>query len=104
MVSPSLLIAVENTLKFPAYVERLTLKENDDLVLLVHSFSDIFTEIPGRTHLVTHVIKLVPGALSIKRAPYRLSPDKNKWLAAELNYLLQLGIISEELIVLSVPL
>ena len=42
---------------------------------LLSEFDDIFSEEPGKTHLVEHHIKLTHGATPRRSAPYRLSQN-----------------------------
>jgi len=62
---------------------------------LLSEFDDIFSEQPGKTHLVEHHIKLTPGATPSRSAPYRLSPDKMEFVKTEIATLKEQGIIED---------
>ena len=46
-----------------------------ELQQILSSYSDIFSDAPGRTTLCTHKIELKPGARPIRFAPYRANPE-----------------------------
>ena len=54
---------------------------------LLTEFSDIFSDEPGRTTLVSHHINLKPEVAPIRSAPYRLSPDKLEFVKKEIETL-----------------
>lgn len=67
--------------------------QNGELNGLLSKFDDIFSEQLGKTHLVEHHIKLTPGATSRRSAPYRLSPDRLKFVKMEIATLKEQGIV-----------
>uniref|UniRef100_A0A3B5QLU2 Gypsy retrotransposon integrase-like protein 1 n=1 Tax=Xiphophorus maculatus TaxID=8083 RepID=A0A3B5QLU2_XIPMA len=62
-----------------------------ELVQLIKSYSDLFADIPSCTHLIEHDIE-VGDAQPIKQQFYRVSPEKRKYLDAEIDYMLKNGI------------
>ena len=60
----------------PLREPQLSVSQSSELTSLISEFEEIFSEQPGKTHLVQHHIKLSPGAAPSRSAPYRLSPDK----------------------------
>ena len=73
----------------------LTTPQQNDLTDLISEFSDIFSEQPGKTHLLQHHIKLTPGATPSRSAPYRLSPDKMDFVKKEIATLKEQGIVED---------
>jgi len=45
---------------------------------LLVRFADVFSDVPGKTDLVQHTIRLKEGVLPVVQAPYWLNPDKLK--------------------------
>jgi hypothetical protein len=62
---------------------------------LLSEFRDVFSDKLGRTSLCEHHIELLPDAKPVHCRPYRLAPDKAKFLKEELAELLKQGIIRE---------
>jgi hypothetical protein len=60
-----------------------------ELQTLLMSFSDIFSEIPGKTSLSCHHIELAPGSKPVASAPYRLNPEKMEVVNKEIKELLR---------------
>ena len=73
----------------------LTAQQKSDLYLILSEFDNIFSEIPGKTHIGVHHISLQPNSTPIRSPPYRLNPEKAKILKEQLTELLNLGIIEE---------
>ncbi|KAJ8346401.1 hypothetical protein SKAU_G00278020 [Synaphobranchus kaupii] len=65
-----------------------------DLALLQKRFADVFSPLPGRTHLKNHHIETTPGVTARSR-PYRLPEHKKKLVQAEIKTMLELGVIEE---------
>ena len=65
------------------------------MTALLDEFSDVFSDVPGRTSLGVHHIKLKPDTKPIRCAPYRWNQEKAKVLKQELDNLLDQGIIEE---------
>ena len=74
---------------------QLTSAQTEDLTALLEEFSDVFSDMPGRTTLGVHHIELKPDTKPIHCAPYRLNQEKAKVLKDELDNLLEQGIIEE---------
>jgi len=66
---------------------------------LISEFDDVFSEKPGKTLLVQHHLKLIPGATPSRSAPYRLSPDKMNCIKEEIATLKELGIVEMPLVI-----
>ena len=66
-----------------------------DVDQIKEEFADIFSDKPGKTHLCTHHIELVSGTKPIKCSPYRLNPEKVKYLKEEIAMLLKDKVIEE---------
>ena len=66
-----------------------------ELTGLTSEFDDIFSEQPGKTHLVQHHIKLTPYATPSRSAPYLLSPDKMEFVKTEIATLKEQGIVED---------
>ena len=75
------------------YSNDLTLSQKSDLDKLMFKFKDIFSDNPGRTHLGTHTILVKPDIQPVKCNAYRKHPDKQKILQAEVQKLLDLGLL-----------
>ena len=73
----------------------LSALQNGELTGLIAEFEDIFSEQPGKTHLVQHDIKLIPDATPHRSAPYRLSPDKLEFVKSEIATLKKQGIVED---------
>ena len=62
----------------------------------MNEFKDVFDDKPGRTTVVEHTIRLVPGARPVRQTPYRLHPEKQRAVInTEIASLLERGIIEE---------
>lgn len=66
-----------------------------ELSEILDKFSDIFSDKPGRTHLIEHVIKLKPGIKPIRQHPYRANPIKSSIIKREVDEMLEMGLIRE---------
>ena len=73
----------------------LTTPQNTELSELLNEFGDIFSDQPGKTHLVSHHINLKPGTTPCRSAPYRLSPDKMEFVKTEIAVLKEQGIVED---------
>ena len=67
------------------------------LMTLLHQYRTIFDPDPGFTTMVQHKISLIPNAKPCRQTPYRLSPDKTRWVNSQIQFLLKDGIIEESL-------
>ena len=71
----------------------LTTPQKTELSELLDEFGDIFSDQPGKTHLVSHHINLKPGTIPCRSTPYRLSPDKMEFVQTEIATLKEQGIV-----------
>jgi hypothetical protein len=76
-------------------LEQLSMQQQSELLELLSEFRAVFSDKPGRTQLCEHHIELLPGAKPVFCRPYRMPPDKTKFLKEEIAKLLELGIIEE---------
>ena len=85
---------IEGHLHAKEEMTKLTLSELDRQRLdqVFEDFSDVFSEVPGRTDVTTHRID-VGEAHPIRSHPYKVSPEKRQALDEELDRLLDLGKI-----------
>ena len=58
----------------------LTVEQQSEIDKLLEEFADVFDSKPGRTNLIKHHIKLLLNTKPIRKAPYRLNPQKADWL------------------------
>ncbi|KAK5854605.1 hypothetical protein PBY51_004785 [Eleginops maclovinus] len=65
-----------------------------DVAALQGRFADVFSPLPGRTSLINHRIETPPG-VAIRSRPYRLPEHKRKIVQAELQAMLEMGVIEE---------
>ena len=77
----------------PDDLGQLTETQQIGLNALLSDYSDIFSDVPGKTTLSQHTIQLTPGSKPVKCTPYRMHPDKAKLIDKEISELLRLGII-----------
>src|SRR6218665_320322 len=71
---------------------------------LLHQYRPIFDPDPGFTTVVQHKISLIQNAKPCPQTPYRLSPDKTRWVNSQIQSLLIDGIIEESLSPWSAPI
>ena len=69
--------------------------QKTDLDKLLSKFKNISNDLPGRTHLGTHTILVKPDIQPIKCNAFRMHTDKEKILEAEIQKLLDLGLIRQ---------
>jgi len=69
--------------------------QKTELTEVISEFDDIFSEQPGKTHMVQHHIKLSPNATPYRSALYRLSPDKMEFVKTEIATLKEHGIVED---------
>ena len=94
---PSALVATECTTTLnpgPTIEEgtNLTTQQQNDLDKLVDEYRDVFSDTPGRTDVVEHVIN-TGDASPIRLAPYRTPHSAHEFLRNEIKTLLRQGII-----------
>ena len=76
-----------------AKLSHLPHNQSSQLMSLLSSCPEVFSNIPGRTSWAEHDV-CVGDAAPIKSPPYRVSPRHADALRKELDYMLDLGIIS----------
>ena len=76
-------------------LDHVELEQRGQLSSLMVQFKDVFDDKPGRTTVVEHTIKLVPGAQPVRQTPHRLHPEKQRAVNTEIAFLLEQGIIEE---------
>lgn len=70
----------------------LSPERQDELSSMVHEFSDLFPDTPGRAVGMYHDVD-VGDARPVKQHPYRVGPEKKKIMDKEIAYMLENGII-----------
>src|SRR6218665_2459277 len=73
----------------------LELQQIGQLSSLLVQFKDVIDDKPGRSTVVEHTIRLVPGARRVRQTPYRLHPEKQRAVSTEIASLLEDEIIEE---------
>jgi len=76
-------------------LSHLDTNKRRELLKILDSFEPIFSDIPGRTNLIEHTIKLKPDVKPIKQNPYRVNPIKAQTIKREIDDMIQMGIIKE---------
>jgi len=71
---------------------------------LLQQYRTIFDPDPGFTTVVQHKISLIPNAKPCRQTPYRLSPDKTRWVNSQIQSLLKDGINEVSLSPWSAPI
>jgi hypothetical protein len=66
--------------------------QKQQLTQVLDEFKEIFSDFPGRTDLVDHDIELIDDK-PIRQHPYRMHPEKLKYLKKEVDEMLDLGLI-----------
>ena len=56
-------------------LSHLSTSEGEEMAALITEFSDLFSDVPGRTNCVHHHVD-VGDAVPIKQNPYRVNPHK----------------------------
>ena len=84
-------VVLENLDEKLSHIKDSVKSELKDLIL---EFSELFPDVPSRTIAGVHDVD-VGEAQSIKQHPYRLSPDKLKYLDEEVTYLLKNDLIEK---------
>ena len=67
-------------------------QHQNEVTGLIHEFPNLCSDVPTHTDFVHHDVD-VGGASPIKRHPYRLNPEKTKYLDEEVKYMLDNNII-----------
>lgn len=71
---------------------QLTMKQKQELRGLLTEFQDRFVSEPGRTSVLTHDIELTSSE-PVRSKTYRVSPRRLELIKAEVNRMLELGVI-----------
>nr|XP_010769589.1 PREDICTED: uncharacterized protein LOC104945589 [Notothenia coriiceps] len=74
--------------------DNLSPGQRADVASLQRQFADVFSTLPGRTSLIHHRIETPPG-VAIRSRPYRLPEHRRKIVQAELQAMLEMGVIEE---------
>ncbi|KAG7485602.1 hypothetical protein JOB18_014053 [Solea senegalensis] len=74
--------------------DHLSPGQRADVASLQRQFADVFSPLPGRTNLIHHHIETSPG-VTVRSRPYRLPEHKRKTVQAELQAMLEMGVIEE---------
>ena len=82
----------KETVKDVKISDELTNKQHDQVSSLIREFSDIFTDVPKRTDLVQHKVKLTTDK-PIYRKPYPIPFALREKVQQEIDDMLKLGII-----------
>src|SRR5688572_31131885 len=76
-------------------MDHLNQSQIDDLTNVLCKFQYVFSDMPGKTTLVSHDVKLMEGVRPMRQLPYPLHPERLKLVNEEIEELLQSGIIEE---------
>ena len=87
--------ALSNTGEDKFILDHLDDTHKSELSTLLNSFSNIFSDNPGKTTLMEHHIELQPGAKPIKLPPYRANPTKMAVIRKELDDMKAMGVIED---------
>ncbi|KAG1928644.1 interferon-induced very large GTPase 1-like [Pimephales promelas] len=74
--------------------DHLSPSQLTDIKRVQAEFSDVFSPLPGRTNLIQHHVETDPGVV-VRCRPYRLPEHKKKTVQAELETMLDMGVIEE---------
>ena len=74
-----------------SYFSHLSDSERDDLISLIASYDNLFSDVPGRTTAITHDID-VGDSRPIKQHAYRANPLKLSQLQKEVKFMVDHGI------------
>ena len=85
-------------------LDHLPPHERVELETLLETYSDIFSDVPGRTTLCKHAIVFKPDTPPIRLHPYRVNPVKAELIRKELDLMLELGVIEESNSVFASPI
>ena len=72
----------------------LTAKQKEQLTDLLQEFSDVFTDVPGRTDLIQHDFSVKDGIKPVQMKPYRVPKALETEVQKELTKMLENGVIS----------
>ncbi|XP_058888002.1 uncharacterized protein LOC131738165 isoform X1 [Acipenser ruthenus] len=72
--------------------EQLVPDQQRELRKLIEEFSDVFSDVPGRTNLVEYDIISPPG-VTVRERPYRIPESRRSGVRKEVRDMLELGVI-----------
>ncbi|MGH0152072.1 UNVERIFIED_CONTAM: hypothetical protein FKN15_058613 [Acipenser sinensis] len=72
--------------------EQLLPDQKRELYQLVERFSDVFSDLPGRTNVISHAIITPPG-VRVRERPYQIPESHRVPLRKEVEDMLELGVI-----------
>lgn len=78
--------------KLHARLDHLGAGQTTQLLQLLQDYKGLLNDTPTRTDILQHDLQLTEGARPVRKQPYRLSPEKRKLMAAEVEYLLENGM------------
>ena len=79
--------------KIDEKLSHLTEAQRQEMKELLAEYSDVFSDVPGRTEVLEQEIILQDGAVPVKQQPYRLNPIKAAALKEEVKYMLENDLI-----------
>lgn len=74
-------------------LEKLTLKQRDDLLEVLHEFTDVFSSKPGQAKVEGHSVKVTEDCRPKKLKPYRVPIALQEEVERQIQELLELDII-----------
>lgn len=74
-----------------SFLSHLEPVESEQIIQLMHRYSPLFSDVPGRTTVLEHDIN-VGSAKPIKQHSYRVNPSKRHIMKTEVEYMLQHGL------------
>ncbi|XP_059424715.1 retrovirus-related Pol polyprotein from transposon 17.6 isoform X1 [Carassius carassius] len=77
--------------KIDSHLSYLPKNQCEDVVKLLQKYPTLFSDIPGRTTVLSHDID-VGNSVPIKQHPYRVNPAKREIMKTEVDYLLKNGL------------
>ncbi len=69
----------------------LSASQKKELQHLVGQFSDVFSPLPGRTHVLQHDVRSPPGTM-VRQRPYRVPEARRHAIEEEVQEMLRLGV------------
>lgn len=74
-----------------SHLSYLPKNQREDIVKLLQKFPTLFSDVPGRTTMLSHDID-VGNSVPINQHPYRVNPAKREIMKTEVDYLRQNGL------------
>ena len=69
-------------------MDHLNQSQIDDLTHVLCNFQSVFSDMPGKTTLVSHDVRLLEGARPVRQSPYPLHPERLELVNKEIKELL----------------